>query len=234
MNSKKKKKSHKGISQSDLSAGTPMGIGNIGPPPISIGFGLPRGRHKKAATAFDYENLNNSFQVDRFRHNTITATPSHRTKKKRKRSKKVRVSSELNNSLVVNPKSTPLSKKKMITLMNSTINPQIMDMSTRPVSVLNKTIIYSTGAKDPISQFPSLKLQKKNNNMTANNLYLAYMRGNNSSKVKSAIGYNTAVLNNSMSLVRPKKSGSLHSRKITLSQTAKRAGKKVKIKFDRR
>lgn len=91
-NNSKKRKSHKGISQSDLSAGTPMGIGNIGPPPISIGFGLPRGRHKKAATAFDYENLNNSFQVDRFRHNTITATPSHRTKKKRKGSKKVRVS----------------------------------------------------------------------------------------------------------------------------------------------
>lgn len=250
MNNNKKKKSHKGISQSDLSAGTPMGIGNIGPPPISIGFGLPRGRHKKAATAFDYENLNNSFQVDRFRHNTITTTPSHRTKKKRKGSKKVRVSCDLNNSLVVNPKSTPLSKKKMITLMNSTINPQIMDISARPVSVLNKTI-YTTGVREQISQFPSLIFQKKNkknkkfrvrsrgespknNNMTANNLYLAYMRGNNSSKVKSAIGYNTAVLNNSMSLVRPKKSGTLHSRKITLSQTAKGAGKKVKIKFDRR
>jgi hypothetical protein len=87
-----KRKSHKGISQSDLSAGTPMGIGNVGPPPISIGFGLPRGRHKKAATAFDYENLNNSFQVERYRHNTITATPSQRTRRKRKGSKKVRVS----------------------------------------------------------------------------------------------------------------------------------------------
>jgi hypothetical protein len=54
----KKRTNHKGISQSDLSAGTPMGIGNVGPPPISIGFGIPRGRHKKAATAFDYENLN--------------------------------------------------------------------------------------------------------------------------------------------------------------------------------
>lgn len=92
-NKSKKRKSHKGISQSDLSSGTPIGIGNIAPPPISIGFGLPRGRHKKAATAFDYENLNSSFQFDRFRHNTITATPSHRNRKtKRKGSKKVRVS----------------------------------------------------------------------------------------------------------------------------------------------
>jgi len=91
-NKNKKRKSHKGISQSDLSSGTPVGIGNIGPPPISIGFGLPRGRHKKAATAFDYENLNNSFQLDRFRHNTITTTPSHATRRKRKGSKKVRVS----------------------------------------------------------------------------------------------------------------------------------------------
>ena len=93
MQKNKKRKSNKGISQSDLSSGTPIGIGNIGPPPIAIGgFGLPRGRHKKAATAFDYENLNNSFQVDRLRHNTITTTPSNRSKKRRKGSKKVRVS----------------------------------------------------------------------------------------------------------------------------------------------
>ena len=88
----KKRKSQKGISQSDLSAATPMGIGNLAPPPISIGFGLSRGRHKKAATAFNYENMNNSFQVEKLKHNTITATPSQRNKKKRKGSKKVRVS----------------------------------------------------------------------------------------------------------------------------------------------
>lgn len=226
-----------------------MGIGNIGPPPISIGFGLPRGRHKKAATAFDYENLNNSFQVDRLRHNTITTTPSHRTRRsKRKGSKKVRVSCDLNQSLVFNSKNTPMSKKKMISLMNSTINPQILDISARPVSVLNKTI-YATGLREQISQFPSLMFQKKKkkkfrvrsrgespkgNTLASNNLYLAYMRGNNSSKIKSAIGYNTAVLNNSMSLVRPKKIGTIQNRKITLSQTSKGPNKKVKIKFERK
>lgn len=246
----KKRKSHKGISQSDLSSGTPIGIGNIGPPPISIGFGLPRGRHKKAATAFDYENLNNSFQVDKLRHNTITTTPSHRTRRssKRKGSKKVRVSCDLNQSLVFNSKNTPMSKKKMISLMNSTINPQILDISARPVSVLNKTI-YTTGLREQISQFPSLMFQKKKkkkfrvrsrgespkgNSLASNNLYLAYMRGNNSSKIKSAIGYNTAVLNNSMSLVRPKKIGTIQNRKITLSQTSKGGNKKVKIKFERK
>jgi hypothetical protein len=76
------KQSHKG-----LSSGTPIGIGNSGPPPISIGFGLPRGRHKNVTTAFDYDNLNNSFQLDKFRHNTITTTPSHRVRSKRKGSK---------------------------------------------------------------------------------------------------------------------------------------------------
>jgi hypothetical protein len=180
---------------------------------------LPRGRHKKAATAFDYENLNNSFQVDRFRHNTITATPSHRARRKRKGSKKVRVSCDLNQSLVSNSKGTPLSKKKMMSLMNSTINNQILDISARPVSVLNKTI-YATGMREGIQQFPSLMLQKKKKkkfrvrsrgespksvNIANSNLYLAYMRANNNSKVKSSIGYNTNILNNSMSLVRAKK-----------------------------
>lgn len=152
--------------------------------------------------------------------------------------------------MVLNPKSTPMSKKKMMTLMNTTINPQMLDISARPVSVLNKTI-YTTGIREQISQFPSLILQKKckknkklrvrsrgespkSTNMTANNLYLAYMRGNNSSKVKSAIGYNTAILNNSMSLVRPKKSGTIQARKITLNHTTKVPSKKVKIKFERR
>ena len=86
---KNKKKKNKGISQSDLSAGTPIGIGNIGPPKIVKGVGAVRGKHKKAATAFAYENLNNSFQIDRFRHYTITATPSQKSKRKRKGSKKV-------------------------------------------------------------------------------------------------------------------------------------------------
>ena len=238
----KKRTNHKGISQSDLSAGTPMGIGNVGPPPISIGFGIPRGRHKKAATAFDYENLNNSFQVDRYRHNTITATPSQRTKRKRKGSKKVRVSCDLNNSLVLNSKTTPMSKKKMVSLMNSTINHQMLDISARPVSVLNKTI-YTTGLREQISHFPSLMFQKKikkkkfrvrsrggspkNGKAIAHNLYQAYMRGNNSSKVKSSVGYNTVVLNNSMSLVRPKKTTNIPNRKITLSQTSKQPYKKI-------
>jgi hypothetical protein len=236
----KKHKNHKGISQTDLSSGTPIGIGNIGPPPISIGFGLPRGRHKKAATAFDYENLNSSFQVDKFRHNTITATPSHRARRKRKGSKKVRVSCDLNQSLVLNSKGTPLSKKKMMSLMNSTINNQILDISARPVSVLNKTI-YTTGIREGIQQFPSLMLQKKkkkkfrvrsrgespkNVNIANSNLYLAYMRGNNSSKVKSSIGYNSNVLNNSMSLVRAKKPNYSQNRKITLNQTSKVQSKK--------
>jgi hypothetical protein len=245
MQNNNKRKSNKGISQSDLSSGTPMGIGHTGPPPISIGFGLPRGRHKKAATAFDYENLNNSFQVDRFRHNTITSTPSHRAKRKRKPSKKVRVSCDLNHSLISNPKSTPMSKKKMMSLMNSTLNSHMLDISARPVSVLNKTII-----REKLSQFPSLILQKKkkkgkfrvrsrgespkSTHGLNNNLYLAYMRGNNASKVKSSIGYNSNNLNNSMNLVRPKKSGTIHGRKITLSQTAKGGSKKIKIKFEQR
>lgn len=89
----KKRKSHKGISKVDFTSITPIGIGHLAPPPIAVGFGLPRGRHKKAVTAFDYENLNNSFQVNRLRHNTITATPSHRNRnKKRKGPKKIRVS----------------------------------------------------------------------------------------------------------------------------------------------
>lgn len=88
----KKRKSHKGISKVDFSSITPIGIGHLAPPQIAVGFGLPRGRHKKAVTAFDYENLNNSFQVNRLRHNTITATPSHRNRKKRKGPKKIRVS----------------------------------------------------------------------------------------------------------------------------------------------
>jgi hypothetical protein len=248
---KNKKKSIKRISQSELSSGTPIGIGNIGPPPISIGFGLPRGRHKKAATAFDYENLNNSFQVDRFRHNTITSTPSHRTKRKRKGLKKVRVLCDLNHSLVSNPKATPMSKKKMMSLMNSTLNSNMLDISARPISVLNNTI-YTTGVREQLSQFPSLIIQKKKKKGkfrvrsremspkittgTHNNLYLAYAWGNNASKVKSSIGYNTNTLNNSMSLARPKKSDNLHGRKITLSQTVKGGNnnKKVKIKFDKR
>jgi hypothetical protein len=136
----------------------------------------------------------------------------------------------------------------MMSLMNSTLNPHMLDISARPVSVLNKTI-YTTGLREQLSQFPNLTIQKKKkkgklrvrsrgespkSNNTHNNLYLAYMRGGTTSKVKSSIGYNTQQLNNSMSLVRPKKSGNLNGRKITLSQNAKGHGKKVKIKFDRR
>jgi hypothetical protein len=143
-----------------------------------------------------------------------------------------------------------MSKKKMMSLMNSTINPQILDIGVRPVSVLNKTI-YTTGLREQISHFPSLILQKKKKNnkkfrvrsrgespkntkAMVHNLYNAYMRGNNSSKVKSSIGYNTAVLNNSMSLVRSKKGPTAINRKITLNQTTKGPSKKVKIKFERR
>ena len=246
---KSKKKNHKGVSQSDLSSGTPIGIGHLAPPPISIGFGLPRGRHKKAATAFDYENLNNSFQLDRFRHNTITATPSHRNRKKRKGSKKVRVSCDLNNSLISNAKNTPMSTKKMMSLMNSTINHQMLDISARPVSVLNKTI-YTTGLREQILQFPNILLQKKkknkkfrvrsrgespkSNNMASSNLYLAYMRGNQS-KIKSAIGYNTQNLNNSMNIVRSHKNHNYATnRKLTLGNSSRSGSKKVKIKLDKR
>ena len=243
---KSKRKSHKGVSQSELSSGTPIGIGNQAPPPISIGFGLPRGRHKKAATAFDYENLNNSFQLDRFRHNTITATPSHRTrsKSKRKGSKKARMSSDMNG------KGTPMSKKKMMSLMNSTINHQMLDISARPVSVLNKTI-YTTGLREQISGFPNILFQKKNkkskkfrvrsrgespkhSNMASSNLYLAYMRGNHS-KVKSVVGGATQNLNHSMNLMRGSKPHNYPTnRKIPLTSNSRSGSKKVKIKFDRR
>lgn len=118
---KNKKHKNKGISQSDLSSGTPIGIGNVAPPFISKPAPGGRGKHKKAATAFAYENLNNSFQIDRFRHYTITTTPSQKNKRKRKGSKKVGVN--LNHSLVLNPRSTTLSKNKMSHLMNSTLNP---------------------------------------------------------------------------------------------------------------
>ena len=91
--------------------------------------------------------------------------------------------------------------------MNSTINNQILDISARPVSVLNNTI-YSTGIREGIQQFPSLMLQKKkkkkfrvrsrgkspkNTNIANSKLYLAYMRANNSSKVKSSIGCNSNI-----------------------------------------
>lgn len=193
----KKKKSHKGFPQSELSAGTPIGIGNVGPPPISIGFGLPRGRQKNAATAFDYENLNNSFQLDQFRHNTITTTPSHRIKSKRKGSKKVRVSCDLNQSLVMGSKGTPMSKK-MMNIMNATINHQLADFGTKPVSALNKTI-YATGLREQINPFPSIMFKKKfrvrsrgespkNHPKIARNVYLAKMRGGQA-RIKSSCGY---------------------------------------------
>ena len=77
--------------------------------------------------------------------------------------------------------------------MNSTLNPPYA-CNARPVSVLNKTV-YTTGLREQISNFPNLMLAKKkkkgkfrvrsrgkspkNNNSATNNLYLAYMRGNN-------------------------------------------------------
>lgn len=186
---KNKKHKNKGISQSDLSSGTPIGIGNVAPPFISKPAPGGRGKHKKAATAFAYENLNNSFQIDRFRHYTITTTPSQKNKRKRKGSKKVGVN--LNHSLVLNPRSTTLSKNKMSHLMNSTLNPPYA-CNARPVSVLNKTV-YTTGLREQMGGFPNLMLTKKkkkgkfrvrsrgkspkNTNSINNNLYQAYMRG---------------------------------------------------------
>ena len=171
-----------------LSPLTPIGIGNAGPPYISKGS--QRRKHKKAATAFAYENLNNSFQIDRFRHYTITTTPSQKSKRKRKGSKKVGVN--LNHSLVLNPRSTTLSKNKMSHLMNSTLNPPYA-WNARPVSVLNKTV-YTAGLREQMCGFPNLMLTKKkkkgkfrvrsrgkspkNTNSITNNLYQAYMRGN--------------------------------------------------------
>ena len=123
----------------------------------------------------------------------------------------------------------------------------MLDISARPVSVLNNTI-YTTGLREHIPQFPSLMFQKKkkkkfrvrsrgespkNHHKVANNLYLAYMRGNQG-KVKSSIGYNSNTLNNSMSVMRNKKSNFPHNRKITFSQNARSNGKKIKIKIDRK
>lgn len=59
------------------------------------------------------------------------------------------------------------------------------------------------------------------------------MRSNNGSKVKSVSGYNSNILNNSMSLVKAKKPNFSKNHKITLSQTSKRPNKKRKIKIER-
>lgn len=135
--------------------------------------------------------------------------------------------------------------------MNSTINHQMLDISTRPLSVLNKTI-YTTGLREQISQFPNILFQKKkknkkfrvrsrgespkNGSMGSSNLYLAYMRGHNP-KIKSVIGYNTQNLNSSMNMAKATakiNNSYATNRKITLANSSRSGSKKVKIKFDRR
>lgn len=107
-----------------------------------------------------------------------------------------------------------MSKKKMMSLMNSTINHQMMDISARPISVLNKTV-YTSGARKQIPKFPNILFQTKkkknivrsrgespkNNYAGHNNLYLAYMQGKQP-KLKSN---NPQNLNNSLSFVRSNK-----------------------------